>query len=289
LPPEIAVKSHTPRPKLQEGNAIVALSGGAGSTALLEMLYDRAYFAKRDPGADRRKNHVPSVWNRGYVVHVDFSNVANVSSQMERLRAMVEERGLTIVPVMAEDAFDSSFRSRLRGESQEDGANSVSVNLAEPGLPLLSSPSSSTATPLEQLQALLAALPPPSRPALLGNILEELLACVAETLHNVAHLLVGETSTREAQRVISGTASGRGWSLPLELARSRTLPNKVLRIKAMKELSLKEAAFWCHGRRIETFNQRRWDSTVGGTRRDARGKGTIASIEALTERGFYCV
>jgi cytoplasmic tRNA 2-thiolation protein 2 len=113
----------------------------------------------------------------------------------------------------------------------------------------------------------------------------------------IAHLLVGETSTREAQRVISGTASGRGWSLPLELARARTLPSAsgsdaegvplpagVVRIKAIKELSLKEAALWCHARGLETANERRWDSTVGGARRDARGKGTIASIEALTER-----
>lgn len=156
-----------------------------------------------------------------------------------------------------------------------------------PDLPLLSTPSSSTATPLESLQALLASLPPPSRPALLAHILDGLLGVVAHALPNISHLLVGETSTREAQRVIAGTATGRGWALPLELATSAPLPRAgrtVTRIKAMKNVSLKEAAIWCHGRRVETYNERRWDGTGGGARRDARGKGATASIEALTER-----
>jgi len=284
LPEEQAKKSAAPRPKTQVGDVVLALSGGAGSSALLDLLSDRAYIAK-DGGEEKRGR--PPVWKRGYVVHVDFSHVANVGSQTERLKAMAEERGWTFVGVLAEDAFDPTFVSRLGGQTTEGKA--VGVNLAEPGFPLISTPSSSsTSTPLDQLQALLTALPAPSRPALLENILNALLTCVAETLPNIGTLLVGETSTREAQRVISGTASGRGWSLPLELAVSRALPtkNKVVRIKAMKELSLKEAAFWCHGRHVPTFNERRWDSTVGGTRRDARGKGTIASIEALTEREF---
>lgn len=159
-----------------------------------------------------------------------------------------------------------------------------------PDLPLLSLPSSSsTTTPLESLNTLLAALPAPSRPALLRNILEALLNEAARELPNISHLLVGETSTREAGRVISATAAGRGWALPLELATVHTMPvndtRSYVRIKAMKEVNLKEAAFWCRGRGIPTLNERRWDNTVpGAVRRDARGKGSVASIEALTEQ-----
>lgn len=93
-------------------------------------------------------------------------------------------------------------------------------------------------------------------------------------------MVLGETTTREAARVISGTAAGRGWALPLELAGARSSGSYV-RLKPMKDIALKDAALWCHGRGLATFNERRWDNTVPGSKRD--GKGNVASIEALTE------
>lgn len=99
---------------------------------------------------------------------------------------------------------------------------------------------------------------------------------------------MGETSTRQAQRVISGTALGRGWALPLELAATFQLPSetdmKVIRIQPMKDVTVKEAALLCHVRGIESRNERRWDLAGGGAQRDTRGKSGAASLEALTER-----
>lgn len=294
LPDVGGKKTHQQRPHMQSGDVLVALSGGAGSTTLLHQLYLHDYYGKasRNGQWDPRQGQKPTVWKNGWAVHVDFSSVTSTASQMETLRALAEERELRFVDVKAEDVFDPSFRARLAKLGGDDAAttsSAMSVNLGESGLPLYPAPetSSSTATPLQHLETLLASLPPPSRPALLADILNALLTEVALSLPNIQHLLTGETSTREAQRVISGTASGRGWALPLELARQRDLPSSsgeaVVLIKAMKEVSLKEAAFWAHGHRLSTMNERRWDSTVGGSRRDARGKGTIASIEALTE------
>lgn len=146
---------------------------------------------------------------------------------------------------------------------------------------------SSSLPPFEKLQILLSSLPPPSRPALLSNILTSLLNTAISCLPNISHLLLGETATRQSQRVISATASGRGWALPLELSGSLTLPSGAVRIAPMKDLSLKEAAFSCRIRGIEMRNRRDWDraGAVGGeSRRDARGKGGAMSIEGLTER-----
>ena len=154
-------------------------------------------------------------------------------------------------------------------------------------LTLAATIANSSSTPLESLQRLLLSLPSPSRPALFSNILHALLNITASSLPNISHLLSGETSTRQAQRVISATAVGRGWALPLELAASMDLPGGITRLSPMKDLSLKEAAFACRVRRIETRNARVWGRVAGGEgRRDARGKGGAMSIEGLTEREF---
>lgn len=151
-------------------------------------------------------------------------------------------------------------------------------------------PSTSTRTPLEALRNLLASLPSASRPSLLSAILDHLLTLVAYSLPQVTHILLGETSSRQAERVISGTALGRGWSLPLELASAFTLPpplgnekgeRAIMRLKPMKDITLKEAAIFCRVKGVETLNQRGWGSGEGS---DARGKSGIATLEMLTER-----
>lgn len=87
---------------------------------------------------------------------------------------------------------------------------------------------------------------------------------------------MGETSTREAQRVISGTAMGRGWALPLELAASRTKQEQSWKnMKPMKEITVKDAAICCHLRGVPTVNHRLWGR---------EGKGKAVTIEGLTER-----
>ena len=134
-------------------------------------------------------------------------------------------------------------------------------------------------------------MPPASRPALLSHILDHLLNLTANCLPHVSHLLLGETSTRQAQRIISGTALGRGWSLPLDLSPAYTLPTrtekKVLRMKPMKELSVREVSMWCRIHGISTVNHRGWDA-VGPRERGGRAKGGASSIEGLTERECPC-
>jgi cytoplasmic tRNA 2-thiolation protein 2 len=127
-----------------------------------------------------------------------------------------------------------------------------------------------TGTALERLESI-AHLPMASRPALLEHILLSLLHRVAAT-ESASHILLGETSTREAQRIIAGTALGRGWALPLEL--SPLLDRGAARLKPMKEITVKEAAVYCHLEGVRTVNERRW----------ATGRGKAPSLEALTER-----
>jgi cytoplasmic tRNA 2-thiolation protein 2 len=57
--------------------------------------------------------------------------------------------------------------------------------------------------------------------------------------------------------------------------------NPITRLKPMKDVTLKEAALYCHLRGLPTVNHRKWTSEAGGGS-DARGKG-VHTIESLTE------
>ncbi len=261
------------RPPPQAGDALIALSGGAGSTALLDFLAQRKYLGVEGAEYDSTRGKTPPIWGRAYAVHVVFPDSwegrAGVGA---RLRAMAQERGVRYLEVRAEDVFDASLGVRVRamvdGSAEEGELEESCFSQLTPG------PDNSA-----RLAALLASLPPPSRPTLLGLILDALLSTVAASLPNISHLILGETATREAQRVISGTAQGRGWSLPLDLATLGCIPllteerREVMRLRGVREVSVKEAALYCHARGLETFNFRLW----------GRGRKE-GSIEGLTER-----
>lgn len=126
--------------------------------------------------------------------------------------------------------------------------------------------------------------------------------------------------------IIAGAAIGNGWGLPIELQGAHALSkagvslartrgedsspatrtatpvpspdsdsDHVTRIKPLREAMYKEAAYYCHIKRIPTVNHRLWDRTVGtvgaqaGDKSrmkgvaEARGKGGINSLEKLTE------
>ncbi|RSH92739.1 hypothetical protein EHS25_008185 [Saitozyma podzolica] len=286
--------------------------------AMLDMLLQHGYVGKGDgKTADLTKGEREVLWDRGTVVYVEFAGVTGMEDRMGAMKTLAEEKGLRFVGLRAEEAFDSTLGQKLGRPSASPGG--IAVDLSNPSLPLLdlpsaSSPASASAPdPLLRLQTLLASLPAPSRPALLAHILSHLLNLAAYSIPNVSHLLLGETSTREAQRVVSGTALGRGWALPLELASATPLlapntdsasdpppttldvsapinpapapipaaPQSITRLKPMKDVTLKEAALYCHLRGIPTVNHRKWTSEAGGGS-DARGKG-VHTIESLTE------
>jgi len=67
---------------------------------------------------------------------------------------------------------------------------------------------------------------------------------------------------------------------------------RIKRIKPMRDIMVKEAAYHCHTRGIQSYNFRGWDtfedagSSSTGARNvagEARGKGGIRSLEKLTE------
>ncbi|ORY24687.1 hypothetical protein BCR39DRAFT_317561 [Naematelia encephala] len=277
-PPHSKVKDLS-RPPLQKGNALIGLSGGAGSVAMLDLLM-RFGLIGRGTGAraDLTKGEKEVVWDWATVVHVRFEEDVEKETELQRV---VEGWGLQWMLLKAEDVFDSGLRQRLGG-TQDDGPE-LGVDLHYHDLPLTELSSSSSLTPREKLLSLLTALPPASRPAMLQSILDHLLTFTAATLPNISHLLLGETATRQAQRVISGTALGRGWALPLDLAAKRSTSGDVVQLKPMRDIGSKETAILCRLRELASWNERRWFLGPEGKEKGKGGSGT-RSIEGLTER-----
>ena len=284
------------RPKLQDGQVVIALSGGAGSMAMLDNLLAAEHIGKGDgKRADKTRGEKDAIWDRGTVVYVEFAGVTGMQDKRDDMEKRVKREGLAFIGVRAEEVFDDALAEKFGGSRHRGG---LAVDLAHagehyPAKGLLGKlivdlqfarPSSSTPTDnLTKLRTLLASLPAASRPAILSNILHAILNLAARTLPNVSHLLIGETSTREAQRVISGAAAGRGWSIPLELQPALLMhesDDTLYRLKPIKELAVKEVAIYCHLKGIESMNERRW----AGDREVGKGKGKAPSLEMLTER-----
>lgn len=136
---------------------------------------------------------------------------------------------------------------------------------------LLSPASSATSA----YQALLSTLPTPSHPAITSSLLSSLLTRLAHSLSasrtNPTILLTGLDATRAASLIISQTASGGGYALPLLVAPVTEHVEGVKVVRPMTALSGKEVGWYARNAGLRTWNL--GSASVGG----AKG-----SIEKLT-------
>ncbi|WWC88104.1 uncharacterized protein L201_003008 [Kwoniella dendrophila CBS 6074] len=294
------------RPFPTGGSTIIGLSGGSGSITLLDLLSLNDFIGKSDDKMiyDKTKGEKEPIWKRGYIVHVDFSDILNNNNDKESqdrtdfLHSWVKEKenGYIFIGLKAHDVFNPNLKLKIQSlaglgedEKDESSQDGIAVDLKNPDLPLFPTPesSSSTSTPLEQLRSLLASLPPPSRPSLLSSILNHLLTFTSIIIPNISHILLGETSTRQAQRLISGTALGKGYTLPLDLSITHKQSNGITKLKPMKDITTKEVAIYTHLKGLNkdlVRNERRWDNSGPIGKKDSRGKGDTKSLESLTEQ-----
>jgi cytoplasmic tRNA 2-thiolation protein 2 len=110
---------------------LIALSGGAGSTALLDLLTSRGYVGREGKEVDIKKGEKEWIWERGTVVYVEFCGVTGGEERTGIMRGMAEERGLDFVGLRVEDAFDPTLEQRLGKPMTSQKA--VEVDLHHPG------------------------------------------------------------------------------------------------------------------------------------------------------------
>lgn len=69
------VKQLVGRPPRQAGDAVIGLSGGAGSMSLLDVLVGKGYVGLREESAVLGRGEKRATWAKVWGVHVDFSGV----------------------------------------------------------------------------------------------------------------------------------------------------------------------------------------------------------------------
>jgi hypothetical protein len=125
--------SHT-RPSKASGNALIAVSGGAGSMALFDLLTDDNwnYVGKKDAGlVEKKRGAKEPIWERGTVVYVEFCGVVEgAKDRTEEMKALADERGMDFIGLLAEDVFDPELGGKLGRAVHKD---QVFADLSHPG------------------------------------------------------------------------------------------------------------------------------------------------------------
>jgi len=125
--------SHT-RPSRASGNALIAVSGGAGSMALFDLLTDDNwnYVGKKDAETvEKKRGAKEPIWERGTVVYVEFCGVVDgAKDRTAEMRVIAEERGMGFIGLRAEDVFDPELGQKLGKAVHRD---QVFADLSHPG------------------------------------------------------------------------------------------------------------------------------------------------------------
>jgi len=101
--------------------------------AMLDMLLRGGFVGiGEEKFADITKGERDVVWQKGYVVYVEFAGVVEGGEdRTEWLREMTQARGLEFVGLRAEDVFDEGLSERLGGKRQTIEVQGV--DLKDPG------------------------------------------------------------------------------------------------------------------------------------------------------------
>ncbi|KAG9224669.1 hypothetical protein CCMSSC00406_0002180 [Pleurotus cornucopiae] len=272
LQPSIKEKLDGPRQKSLKasGNLTMGLSGGLGSTVLMDLVA-KNYFRSSGPednkgGKDHPRKLNEKVWKAGYVCYVEVSDAfPGMRDSTADIRAIVESYNVfEFVPLKLEDAFDPSWWDRVggvplqsdlgfkpRGDNAQEGTFVSNVSphpssILSADLLLCDIPSSNFSTPLDRLRAYLSAMP--TQTALLSSVqaLIRLLLLYSARSTQSSHLLLGTSLTSLSINLISGIAQGGGFAVREEVDEEwHTGTEMTIRvIRPLRDLTMKECTAW---------------------------------------------
>ncbi|GAA5932865.1 hypothetical protein JCM3775_002260 [Rhodotorula graminis] len=279
---------------------VVAFSGGASSRAVLELL-NVAHFSHLEPApTDSAPTAGPSPRaattgkkskKHGLLKAPAFADCEVVYVDESSVTGDEPDRSASIADIVA-----SSTPFRFTALKIEDVFSTAHSSSSEPlvastssaALPVASSSSSPPRlSSKEQLVTLLGALSPTSRDSLLASLRHALLLSHARAT-GASILLLGSTGTRLAVDMLSGMASGRGWSAGEEIGAEYVArpadggaEGRVLVVRPLALVSLREARHLC-----ETAGLRHVDPPPSPVGREADEKETSAkgrSVRALVD------
>ncbi|KIY71517.1 hypothetical protein CYLTODRAFT_345669 [Cylindrobasidium torrendii FP15055 ss-10] len=233
------------------GNILVGLSGGVGSTVILDLV-NQSYFAPRTdtPGGKEHPRFNERIWQKGFVCYVDISAVfPNMRDRTNEVRnAAKTYDALEFILVRLENAFDDSWWTSVGGKPSN---SELFVDFADQDL-LITAISDSNTDPVAALRTFISALPTQTAISqAIPTLVRVLLLYTARHL-GVSHVLLGTSLTSLSISLISSISQGGGFTVREEsdeqwMAPGSTTPIRI--IKPLQDVGMKECSAWAwwHG------------------------------------------
>ncbi|KAG6813416.1 hypothetical protein H0H92_011395 [Tricholoma furcatifolium] len=278
------------------GDLLIGLSGGLGSSVLLDLVY-RTYFSFHDAPIDEStgkprggKDHPRNllVWPRGVVCYVETCNAfPGARDRTEDVRAVVEKyEGLTFLPLRIEDAFNRAWWDSVGGTGDledlgmdlgNEGLQNSSrkrhfhgLTLDYLALNLLPISDAANVTPADQLQKFISSLPTQTAiPSAVQTLTRMLLLYTASSTGS-SHLLLGTSLTSLSVSLISSISQGGGFAVR-EQAKEEWIPTHSLTRKEnghadgsvriiypLQDIGMKECALWAWWRGLRVVGREKF-------------------------------
>ncbi|KAF9468052.1 hypothetical protein BDZ94DRAFT_1154860 [Collybia nuda] len=243
------------------GNLLLGLSGGLGSTVLLDLV-NRTYFKepstengieKPRGGKDHPRNG--SVWAKTAVCYVETcSAFSGVRDKTEEIRAVVDKYDrFDFIPLRIEDAFDNAWWENIGGPptQQEFG-----VDVTNEDLFLSTFATGETDSPVSCLKNYIASLPTQTAVPSAVQTLTRLLLLHTAMMTASSHLLLGTSLTSLSISLISSISQGGGFVVreeaqeewtPRMSVDSNTTERKagtVRTVRPLRDIGMKECGIW---------------------------------------------
>ncbi|KAG6817681.1 hypothetical protein H0H87_005440 [Tephrocybe sp. NHM501043] len=241
------------------GNVLIGLSGGLGSTVLLDLVY-RTYFSFHDAPIDEAtgkprggKDHPRNVlvWPKGAVCYVDTSSAfAGTRDRTEEIRAVVEKYdGLTFIPLRVEDAFSRAWWNSVGGKR---GTEDLGMDL----------------TNEDRLLKYITSLPTQTAIPSAVNTLTRMLLLHTASATGSSHLLLGTSLTSLSISLISSISQGGGFVVreeakeewvPKQTRKENGHENGAIRIiRPLQDIGMKECAMWAWWRGLDVVGREKF-------------------------------
>ncbi|RPD59982.1 hypothetical protein L226DRAFT_612975 [Lentinus tigrinus ALCF2SS1-7] len=287
LEPSVNPKPDGPRRTALKpaGNLLVGLSGGLGSSVLLDLIY-KCYIAldKSTMPAEGGRDHPrhERVWKKVTVCYVEvcdaFPGMKDRTEEIARFVSRYDE--LDFVPLRIQDAFDRTWWEKT---GRKASFSDMGVSLSDESL-LIESLSAGHPDPLTALRTYLSSLPTPTAIHTSIQILTRVLLLHTALQTSSSHLLLGTSLTSLAVSLISGVAQGAGFNVREETMEewtpdpeTRPTPDVVLDdvkdgadkgkkqlkrtvrvVRPLRDIGMKECAAWAWWSHIPIVGKEKW-------------------------------
>jgi len=214
-------------------------------------------------------------WGASFIAFVAiWLNLAHQArDRTEDIRAVVKSYSnpsanfeIDFIPLRLEDAFDEAWWKSVGGTDLPTAYEDLGIDINDESLPLHAV--KTAATPLQRLHTYLSSLPTPSAVHSAISSLVRVLLLYTASSRSASHLLLGTTLTSLSVNMIAGIGQGSGFAMvaggleEVWVDRLNGRKQSLLVVRPLKDVGIKESAFWAWWSNLVIPGRDRYPSAV---------------------------